>query len=503
MGAPTLSTFIKALKKGYINPPGVNADMVRKNPPNTTATAKGHLNLIRQGLRSTREKDPKQLEDDEEREFTFPAKIYNKEKYIVCTFKVFNTEELQKLHVDLAGKFPYPSSRSKQYWAIFYSEETNYIHIELLATRTAKDMIKAYLAAIEYFDERGIMTKFIHMDGETSKELERVIKKKDIKIQFCPSSNHRALKAERAIQTTKNHAIASLCTTDPNYPMKEYDLLVPQIEMTLNLMRGSAMNPSISAWHHVHGPFDWASTPIAPIGTKVLIHERADDRGSWSVHGKDGFYVGPKLNHYRCYEVLVTDTGGTRTSDTLAWYPTQCVMPGGSQVELITEALKDLTKWVKQSTQIPDAMISSRLALNQATDTLSKALKTYQDIFHQPHQRDEGQKISQTNLTLNRPLGTENGTRPQQGTNNQNDSEKAQLQRVAPKQTEKNNEADSTQLTQTTKQKKTRARPNRKQRIRDKKPQLRQSSPKKSIKAISNRNDRPKRIIANRIFVKI
>ena len=199
LGAPTLSTFMKALNKGYINPPGVNADMVRKNPPNTTATAKGHLNLIRQGLQSTKEEDSKQLEDEEERKFTFPSKIYNKEKFIVCTFKVFNTAELQKMHVDLAGKFPYPSSRSKQYWAIFYSEEANYIHIELLATRTTKDMIKAYLAAIEYFDERGIQTKFIHMDGETSKELEKVIKKKDIKIQFCPPSNHRALKAERSI----------------------------------------------------------------------------------------------------------------------------------------------------------------------------------------------------------------------------------------------------------------------------------------------------------------
>ena len=73
MGAPTVSTFIKAIKKGYINPPGVNADMVRKNPPNTTATAKGHLNLIRQGLHSTKE-SAKQNEDEEEREFTFPSK---------------------------------------------------------------------------------------------------------------------------------------------------------------------------------------------------------------------------------------------------------------------------------------------------------------------------------------------------------------------------------------------------------------------------------------------
>jgi hypothetical protein len=495
MGAPTLSTFMKALKKGYINPPGVNAEIVRKNPPNTTATAKGHLNLIRQGIRSTKEKDAKESEDEEEREFTFPSKRYNQEKFIVCTLQVFNTAELQKLHVDLAGKFPYSSSRSKQYWAIFYSEETNYIHIELLATRSTRDILQAYLAAIEYFDVRGIQTKFIHMDGETSHELEKVIKKKDIKIQFCPPSNHRALKAERAIQTTKNHAIASFCTTDPNFPMKEYDLLVPQIELTLNLMRGSPTNPSISAWHHVHGPFNWASTPIAPIGTKVVIHERANDRGSWAVHGKDGFYIGPKLNHYRCYEVLVTDTGGTRTSDTVAWYPAQCVMPGGSYVELITEAIKDLTKWIQQSTLIPATMISNRSALNQATDTLSAALKTYKEIFQKQHQSD----TSESTITTNTP-SIESEVQPQQATDTQEVSENVQIQRVSPTLVDKEDTTSSKVGTQSQQQKKTRARPNKQQRLRDKKPQSRQRSPMKSTKAILNHQVRPKRIIPNRTF---
>ena len=220
------------------------------------------------------------------------------------------------------------------------------------------------------------------MDGETSNDLEKFVKKKQISIQFCAPSNHRALKAERAVQTAKNHIIASFCTTDPMYPMQEWDLLVPQIEMTLNLMRGSAINPTISAWHHVHGPFKWANTPIAPIGMKVLIHERSSDRKSWDPHGKDGFYIGPKLQHYRCYNILVTATGATRTSDTIAWFPKQCIMPGGSPKEILSEAINDLIKSLNNVTQTAPGAGDNKAIISVLTESLTSALKQYRDIFH-------------------------------------------------------------------------------------------------------------------------
>ena len=272
MGAPANPTFITAIRKGYIEPPGVTAEMASKNLPNSVATAKGHLQLTKQGLRSSQPKEQQTVES--EHEFTFPAKTVFKDKHIILTCKIISTEDMQDLHADLAGRFPYKSKRLKQYIAVFFNEETNYIHFELLCNRSASEIAKAYKAAIDFFEDRNIITKIMHLDGETSDELERYIKKRGIKIQFCPPSNHRTLKAERAVQTAKNHIISSFCTADPDYPMNEWDLFMPQIEMTLNLMRGSAINPTISAWHHVNGIFKWTHTPIAPIGMKVIIHER-------------------------------------------------------------------------------------------------------------------------------------------------------------------------------------------------------------------------------------
>jgi len=376
MGAPANPTFITAISKGYIEPPGITAEMVRKNMPNSVATAKGHLQLTRQGIRSTKQFD------ELEHEFAFPKKIVFKNKYIILTSKIISTEELQGLHADLAGRFPYKSRRGKQYVAVLFSEETNYIHFELLCNRTAAEIARAYKAAIEFFEERNINTKIMHLDGETSDELESYIKKRQMKIQFCPPSNHRTLKAERSVQTAKNHIISSFCTADPAYPMHEWDLFFPQIEITLNLMRGSAINPTISAWHHVHGPFKWTHTPIAPIGMKVLIHERATDRKSWAVHGKDGFYVGPKMQHYRCYDILVTDTGATRTSDTIAWFPKQCIMPGGSPSEIFTEAINDLKKSINNLAQTTPNARHNKAAVNIMADSLAKALNQYRDMFH-------------------------------------------------------------------------------------------------------------------------
>ena len=99
----------------------------------------------------------------------------------------------------------------------------------------------------------------------------------------------------------KNHFIAGLCSTDANFPLKLWDHLLPQALITLNLLRGSWINPQLSAWAQVHGEFGYNSTPLAPQGTRVLVHEKPSVRGTWAPHAVEGWYLGPALRHYRCY----------------------------------------------------------------------------------------------------------------------------------------------------------------------------------------------------------
>ena len=89
-----------------------------------------------------------------------------------------------------------------------------------------------------------------------------------------PPANNRALYAERAIRTYKNHLIATLSTTAPDFPLNLWDKVLPQIEICLNHLLPYKPNPAVSAYAGIRGgPYDFRTHLIAPLGTKVLIHD--------------------------------------------------------------------------------------------------------------------------------------------------------------------------------------------------------------------------------------
>ena len=93
-------------------------------------------------------------------------------------------------------------------------------------------------------------------------------------MQIVPPDNHQALLAERAIQTFKSHFIASLCGTDSSFPIQAWDLLLPQAEITLNLLWEANANPKLLAYEYLFGQFNFRKTPMAPMGIKAVMHEQ-------------------------------------------------------------------------------------------------------------------------------------------------------------------------------------------------------------------------------------
>jgi hypothetical protein len=141
----------------------------------------------------------------------------------------------------------------------------------------------------------------------------------------------------------KNHFVAMLCSTDKKIPIHLWDRLIPQAVITLNLLRQSRLNPKLSAHAQLNGLFDYNKTPLAPPGTKVIIHEKPDHRGSWSPHGLNGWYVGPAMEHYRSHLVYCSTTGHERISDMVEFFPRHCKVPGLSSVDAATIAVLELT----------------------------------------------------------------------------------------------------------------------------------------------------------------
>jgi hypothetical protein len=73
----------------------------------------------------------------------------------------------------------------------------------------------------------------------------------------------------------------------------------------------------MSGYAQLNGHFYFNITSLAPPGTRIITHEKPDQRESWDPQGLDGHYLGPALDHYRCYQVHITKTKGTRIVDTV------------------------------------------------------------------------------------------------------------------------------------------------------------------------------------------
>ena len=108
--------------------------------------------------------------------------------------------------------------------------------------------------------------------------------------------------------------------------------------MTLNLLRASRVNPRLSAYEQLNGVFDFNRTPLGPLGCKVIFHEMPSARGSWSPHGVEGYYIGPAMEHYRCYQVWIEETRAERTGNTLVWLPKMIPVPKTSSADAAVAA---------------------------------------------------------------------------------------------------------------------------------------------------------------------
>ena len=342
MFSPTLSTWCAALDAGFLTTwPDLTAAQVRRHPPFSVATIQGHLDQQRANLRSTQPSAtppvaptlacPTILPDAT---LTDPPLVRTHNLFVDCQ------PMTGQLATDLPGRFLVSSSRGNSYVLVVYDYDSNYIHAEPLRSRSGPDILEGYQRSITLLTSRGLTPKLQRLDNEASQALQQYLTEQAIDYQLAPPHVHRRNSAERAIRTFKNHFIAGLSGTDPDFPLHLWDRLLPQALLTLNLLRASHINPRLSAQAQLHGAFDFNRTPLAPAGTRVMIHEKSSVRGTWAPHAVDGWYLGPAMHHYRCYRVYVKETSAERIADTLEWFPRHVQLPVPSSDDAATTAAK-------------------------------------------------------------------------------------------------------------------------------------------------------------------
>ena len=144
---------------------------------------------------------------------------------------------------------------------------------------------------------------------------------------------------------------------------------LPQIEVSLNLFRQSTIAPLLSAWEAFNGPFNFDATPLGPIGFRVIIHNKPSTRASWAFRARNGFYVGPALLYYRCFQVVDTTTKSTLISNTIEFCHDYLTQPAITHADRITHALHFLSSALKET---PSAVI----------DTQLESIRQLRELFH-------------------------------------------------------------------------------------------------------------------------
>jgi hypothetical protein len=139
---------------------------------------------------------------------------------------------------------------------ICYYYDCNYLEAVPIKTRSASEWFKAYEHIHQEFTSRGFKPKLQTLDNEASAALKSFSTENDVEYQLVPPHFHRRNAAERAIRTFKEHFVSGLASVDPDFPLHLWDRLLPQADMTFNLLRKSRQHPKLSAAAHYHGMMD-------------------------------------------------------------------------------------------------------------------------------------------------------------------------------------------------------------------------------------------------------
>ncbi len=245
----------------------------------------------------------------------------------VFAYGAFADKHSGVVYHNLTGGFPFMSLDGSVCFFVLYHYESNSILAEPIKSLDDKTIFNADKKFHLLLSSKGFLVKLNVMDNQATRYIKQYLTEKECQLQLVEPHNHRVNAAERAIQMFKDAFIAALAMTDRDYPIQLWDRLTPQVMNTPNMLRASCVNPTISAYEAINGPYDWNRYPLAPLGCKAVIYKDNNVRGSWALRGVDGWYLGPSLDHYRCDVYYVPETRAYRVSGSTELFPQHCQLP--------------------------------------------------------------------------------------------------------------------------------------------------------------------------------
>jgi hypothetical protein len=135
---------------------------------------------------------------------------------------------------------------------VLYNYDSNGILATTIKSRKAPDLVTAYNELHQQLLDGGIKPVLQRLDNEISKVLIKAID-----FQLASPNDHRLNPVERAIQTFKNQLVAILHGCERKFPVWLWCQIIPQVVMTLNMLRHLRINLRLSAHTQIFGFFDY------------------------------------------------------------------------------------------------------------------------------------------------------------------------------------------------------------------------------------------------------
>jgi hypothetical protein len=211
-GYPVKSTWLKAVKAGnYVGWPMLTERNVQKYYPETSETAKGHMNQTRKNVRSTRSK----------MEICNTSQLQGKKVRDVYT-TAYNVRET--MFSDQTGQYPTRSQHGNKYIMVMVEIDSNAILVEPMKSRKDAEMIRANDALLLRLKRAGIVPKKHVLDNEVSENMKNHIRDTcKLNMELVPPGCHQRNAAEVAIGNFKAHFLSVLKGVADNFPPSLWD----------------------------------------------------------------------------------------------------------------------------------------------------------------------------------------------------------------------------------------------------------------------------------------
>ncbi|KAL7475143.1 LOW QUALITY PROTEIN: hypothetical protein ACHAW6_001069 [Cyclotella cf. meneghiniana] len=291
----------------------------------------GHLDQRHQGIRSTKLSAATTAPDPMEE----PQQLPLNDK----TNMVFmSTVDIQgQLFTNQSGQFPITSNRGNNYIVIYSTQ-----WMPMTSSHTQPNHVTDLLAYNDVYAYLHMCDDIAH--SYTNLTMSPPMMWEHSSLKTTPASNIHLQKSIKPTLPNKPFApgktiLLPCMPAQLNLTASPTDL--KQTVITLNMMCPCTQNPAV-----LEEMFSFDATPMAPIGTKCMIHIKPAHRHTWGYHAIKAWYFALALNHYRCIKV-VTDTGALCLADTFTFLHHTLPTPTISNADCIIKAIRNLDNTIK------------------------------------------------------------------------------------------------------------------------------------------------------------